>query len=123
MCGCEKVRGKDELSGSTQEVYHRILHHHLHHHHHHHHHLHHHPPLPLRLPSPLHVLPALNKNPVGLFHFLFCFFCFSCFQASFLLIASFHLVEETPSLSHQCSDIFIFFMSSNNLLQRKWVFL
>lgn len=50
---CDKVRGRDELSGSTQEVFHRPLHHHLHH------------PLPLHPPSPLHGLPALHKNPVG----------------------------------------------------------
>lgn len=94
MYGCEKVMEKDELSGSTQEVCHRNLHHYHHHHPHHHHHH----PLLLRLPSLLHILPALNKNPVGLFHFLFlfCFFCNnSYFQVTFLLIASFCFVRET----------------------------
>lgn len=60
--GCEKVMEK-ELFGSTQEAYHRIVPHY-------HHHLHH----PLSLPSHLNILPALIKNPVGLFNFLFCFF-------------------------------------------------
>lgn len=54
---CDKVMGNGELSGSTQEVHHRILHHY---------HLHHHPPHPV----PLHALPALNNTPVRLFPLL-----------------------------------------------------
>lgn len=91
VCGCEKMMKKEVLSGSTQEVSHRILPH-LNHHHHHHHH-----PLPLHPPSPLHALPAPKKNPVGLFHFLFCFFNnLSCFQLR--LLHSFnHLPEKKLS--------------------------
>lgn len=97
MYGYKKVTEKDELSGSTQEVCLRNLHHYHHHHphfHHHHHHLpdhhHHHHPLPPRLPSPLHVLPALNKNPVRWFYFLFLSSVPP--QVSFLFIPLFYSV-------------------------------
>lgn len=98
---------KEALSGSTQEVSHRILPHLNHHHHHHHHH-----PLPLHPPSPLHTLPAPKKNPVGLFHFLFCFFYnLSCFQLSFL--HSFNpLPEKKLSTGSVLFCVFCFGLSS-----------
>lgn len=83
-CGCEKVAGKDELSGSIQEVCRRNLCHYHHHHHcHHHHHRHHH--LLLLLLSVLRVPLALKSHVCLFFLFFFLpsiiFLCF-CFIVS-----------------------------------------